>query len=278
MGLTLSWLQSILFGLVMGLTELMTVSSQAHRALLLKVFGLDGEGLLPGICIRLGIVAAVLVSRREQLRVMLRQRRLASNSRRRDHRNLQAILDLRLMTSAFFVGLIGFLVYPALAGQRGNLLWIALALVANGWLLYLPQRFPSGNKDARSMAPLDGILLGLAGAISVIPGISRIGAMTTVAALRGAERRQSYGWGVLLTIPWLVVYLGFDLATGLGAGFGAVTLATVVPSVLAGVFAFVGGLTAMGAMDFLAVKTGFSGFSFYCWGAALFSFILYLAV
>lgn len=272
----MDWLESIIFGFICGLTEFLPVSAQAHEALLLKMFGTASTPLL-----RLVIHAAALLALYRNCAVhigaMLREQRLLRIPPRRRKRrpDMLKVLDLRFLRTAAIVLMLGFFAYPTLSVWRNDLHIIAPILVLNGIIVYFPMHMPTGNKDARSMSQLDAVLLGLSGALAVIPGISRIGILTAIGIARGADREHSLNWALLLCIPALTVLLGMDVYTVMTQGIGAFDL---IQTVFAAAAAFGGAWCAIKTMRFLAVKAGFSSFAYYCWGAALFSFIMYLTV
>ena len=126
------------------------------------------------------------------------------------------------------------------------------------------------------MSALDGVLFGLGGALSALPGISRIGAASSVAAARGADAHQVFKWSLLLSVPALVGLLCLDVYGIFTASLTGVDAVFMLQSVLAGAAAFVGSSIAINSLKNLTARTGLTGFSYYCWGAALFAFILYL--
>lgn len=272
----MDWLESILFGFLCGLTEFLPVSAQAHEALLLKMFGTASTPLL-----RLVIHAAALLALYQNCAVhigaMLREQRLLRIPPRRRKRkpDMVKVLDFRFLRTAAIILMLGFFAEPVLSVWRYDLHIIAPILIANGILIYIPMHMATGNKDARSMSQLDAVLLGLSGVLAVIPGISRIGVLTGVGIARGADREQSLSWALLLSIPALAVLLGMDAYTVMTQGIGAFALLQTVFAALA---SFGGAWCGIRIMRFLAVKAGFSSFAYYCWGAALFSFIMYLTV
>ena len=70
--------------------------------------------------------------------------------------------------------------------------------------------------------------------------------------------------------------LAWDAVALAGAGMPQLSAAVVISGVLAVVFACIGARLGVILVRFLAVKTGFSGFAYYCWGAALFTFLIFL--
>lgn len=272
----MDWLEAILFGLISGLTEFLPVSAQAHEALMLKMFGTSATPLMR-LLIHGAIGLALYQSCAEQISQLLREQRLirVPRNRRKRQPDMVKVLDMRLLRTATIVLALGFLAYPTLSAWRGDLHVVAPVLVVNGILLYIPMHMATGNKDSRSMSQLDAVLLGLAGAVSLIPGISRVGIITSAGIARGADREQALRWSLLLSIPALVILLGMDLYGIITAGLGTVSL---LETVFAAIAAFGGAHAGIRIMRFLAVRAGFSGFAYYSWGAALFTFIMYLTV
>lgn len=272
----MDWLESILFGFVSGLTEFLPVSAPAHEALLLTMFGGTVTPLLR-LVIHAAALLAVYQSCAEQIGAIMREQRLIRIPPRRRKRqpDMVKVLDLRLLRTAAIVLALGFLAYPTLNAWSGNLNVIAAVLVINGIILYVPMHMATGNKDSRSMSQLDAVLLGLAGIVGIVPGISRVGAVTSAGIAQGADREQALRWSLLLSIPALIILLAMDVYSIMTAGLGAVA---VLQTILAAAAAFGGAYAGIGLMRFLAVRAGFSSFAYYCWGAALFTLLMYLTV
>jgi undecaprenyl pyrophosphate phosphatase UppP len=94
-------------------------------------------------------------------------------------------------------------------------------------------------------------------------------------SLSGAESMDAYDIK-LISIPVLVVFMITDLIGLVTVGSGLFTFVIFIQYVLSGIAAFVGSYVAIHFMRFLVVSSGFAGFAYYSWGAALFSMILYL--
>jgi undecaprenyl pyrophosphate phosphatase UppP len=124
---------------------------------------------------------------------------------------------------------------------------------------------------------LDGILIGLAGALAAIPGFSRVGAVVSVATARGVDRGYALDTALLLSIPVLLGLLIFDAYAVIAAKLAIGVVAFLI-YLLLGAVSFGAAWAGITFMRYLSVKAGFTGFSYYSWGLALFSFILYLMV
>lgn len=272
----MNWLQSLLYGLVSGFAEFLPISAEAHRSLLYLMMGMESSPFLE-LIVHVASLLALILSCWPQLSKLQRERRIAAMPARRRKRQPDAgsLHDMRLLRTALVPVLAAFVAYPTLHQVSGNLWLTALLLLVNGVILYLPPYFPGGNRDSQSVSALDGILVGLGGALAVIPGISRITGITAVGQLRRCDRRYILDIGLILCIPALIVLIVFDFIALFTAGGAAVGFLTCLLALLT---AFAGGYLGITFIRFLAVKVGFSGFAYYSWGAALFAFILYLTI
>ena len=269
----MNWIESLIYGLVSGFAEFLPVSSSAHQLLLEKLFGVEGSSNLQNLLVHLAALAVLCYSCRALLQEM-NNRPVAVRSGRRTVRKPP---DIRLVQTAAIPLLLGFLLYPTVNGWVRDMVLPTVFLIVNGVILFVPSRMMSGNKDARGMSGFDSILIGIGGILAVCPGISRVGSMLSVASARGADKQHALNWTLLLCVPALIVLIGFDVFSIISGG-GAASGTGILGYIFSTVGAAVGGYSGIMLMRFLAVKAGFSGFAYYSWGAALFSFILYLTV
>jgi uncharacterized membrane protein len=83
-------------------------------------------------------------------------------------------------------------------------------------------------------------------------------------------------WVLLLSVPALALTCLYDFWSIFTIGVGAVTFLIVLGYILAAAIAFCFGYLSVLLLRFLSEKTGFAAFGYYCFGAALFTWILYL--
>lgn len=274
----INWLQSLFFGLISGFAEFLPISSEAHRRLFHLLTGTEAYPLM-NLAVHSGAFLALLLCCLPQISKLQRESRIASIPARRRKRqpDLRSMKDLRFLKTAVVPMLLGFAAWPFVKDAVSSLWLTAILLTVNGIVLYLSPYFPSGNKDSHSVSGLDAFLTGLAGALGAVPGISRLSVLTAAGQLRGCDRRYILDTGLLLCIPAMVVMIILDLVSLFTAGI-AFSGSWLLPSALAGIIAFPAGYFAITFIRFLSVKVGFSGFAYYSWGAAMFTFILYLMI
>lgn len=274
----MNWLENIIYGFVSGLTEFLPVSGLGHRAVLLHLFGAGQRNAFQDLLIHVAVLAALVVNSSFEIQSLYREKRLADIPKRRRSRqpDMKRIHDIMLVKQAFFSVWFGFCFYPLTGKWQEELHMVALFLLVNGILLYIPQFVRTGNKESRHMSGLDSLLFGLGGALSVFPGVSRVAGCTTVASLRGADREHALRWTFLLSIPAIAFLLGFDLHDLVYNGAGMLGFVSLLQYTLSAITAYLGAYLAIMLMRFLSVNAGYSAFAFYSWGFALFAFILYL--
>ena len=273
-------LQSLIFGLISGFAEFLPVSSEAHMILLGRLLGFDDVGSGLRLSVHMGVAAALVLSCIPQISRIVRENKIASMPVRRRKRqpDTTCLLDWRVLKSSTFFLLLGFLAYP-LVGNQGQRLWIlGIGLIINGIILYFPQFMPGANKDAHTISRADALLIGLAGALGVLPGISRVGSVSAAGQVRGCQKEYALHLTLLLSIPALFVLLLIDIAQLIAFGIPGFSFITLFCMLISCVMSFFGGYFGIQLMRFLSVKTGFAAFAYYSWGAALFAFILYLAI
>lgn len=276
----LNWLQSILYGLLSGLTDVLPVSAQAHRLLILKLFGESGESPLLRLMIHIAIFAALYYSNQNKIIRYLRARKLAMIPKRRRQRPLdtRTLMDFRMLKTAIVPVVIAFFFYQKAEGLGSNMLIVALFLAINGIILYVPQFLPGSNKDSRSMTPIEALLLGLGGAVSILPGISSVGTVTSIGMVCGADRSFSLNTALLLGMPITISLIVFDIIAIAVNGVGLLSFGLFLCYILAAAAAVGGVLLAVKIMRALAKSSGFAIFGLYSWTAALLSVILYLTI
>ncbi len=268
----------ILLGLIGGFSELLPVSATGNSRLFANILGLDAYSPLTELFIHAGVLTGLVLQLKKPLGHLYRENRLARipAKRRRRQPDSYAVLDGRVLLGAMLPMALGLVLCRVF---QDSLMGVPLCIVLwllTGFLLYIPQFFPGGNRDSRGMSRLDGWLLGLAGGLAGLPGMSRIGGVLCAGLLRGCEQKYVLNMGLLLSVPALGLLVFMDLTALVMSGFAAVSVLSVIAGILSAGAAFAGACAAVILARHLAAGAGFSAFAYVNWGLAMFSFILYL--
>lgn len=274
----LSWTQGVVYGFLSGLTDILPISAQAHKILLLKFFGIRGNLDLLNLLIRLAIMGALYVCFQTQLVRINRARALARVPKKKRNRPLdtRSLMDWSFLKTMTIPVILVFFVYQHIVNVGKNLILTALFLFLNGVILYLPQFFPTGNRDSRTLSRVEGLLMGLGGATSVLPGFSSVGSSISIASICGVERNYALNMSLMMNFVVNAGFAFFDIRSIAANGIGMLSFMVVVQYAVIAAMAFCGTFLAIRLMRRLAESRGYLIFAFYCWGIALFTFILNL--
>ena len=102
--------------------------------------------------------------------------------------------------------------------------------------------------------------------------------MNFYTTMRGVDRNHALNWAFLLSVPALLLFMFFDIVNLFTIPLGAVSFVSVLLYFVSAIAAYCGGYLSVLMMRYLAVHTGYAGFAYYSWGAAMFTFVLYLIV
>ena len=274
-----NWLHSLVYGLISGFSEFLPISPDAHQRFFAELTGV-GQGHLPHrLFSHIGGLLALLLVCKPQIDKLIRERRIATLPARRRKRqpDIKSLAEIRFLRMA---GVMLLLSIPAfvLVSRLGNPLWlVALLLLVNGVILYVPQFLPGGNREALSLSAADSLLTGISGAFGRLPGISGIGASMSALKARGVDWQYALQICLLLSVPAFLIAMGCDVY-GMVIANAGISLGDIFYYLLTAASAFAGAYLGIIFMRFLAVKAGFSGFAYYCWGMALFGIFLYLMI
>ena len=274
----MNWLQSIVYALISGMAEFLPVSSGAHQRIMLSLFGQSDIPTALNFTVHLGALAAVYINCQNHLAAINRTRRLLAipKSRRKRQVDPELRAELRIFRFASFFAAAMVLLPLFFSHLTIKLNILALLLLVNGIVLYITCRIPIGNKTAASMNRFDSIIFGFASGLGVFSGLSRMGAGTSAMVYRGASTKTALNIALLVSIPVLCALCIFDVVTMFTIGVVGFGFVTFMQCIIAAFFSYVGATIAIMLMRFMAVRVGFSWFSYYCWGLSLFAFLLYM--
>lgn len=274
----LNWLHSILYGFLSGLADILPVSAQAHRVLLLKFTGVTGSMDLMNLLVHLAVFGGLYYSSQSHLVRMSRARALARVPKRKRKRPLdtRSLMDWSLLMTMLIPVILGLYLYQYVRTWQNNLLLVALFLFLNGVILYAPQFFPTSNKDSRTLSRVEGLLMGLGGTASVLPGVSALGAAVSVGSVCGVEKGFCLSMAMMMNMFLAAGMAVYDVLGMVHNGIGALSVMILLRYLLTAAAAFGGTMLGVRILRYVSEEYGYSLFGVYCWGVALFTFILNL--
>ncbi len=275
----MDWLVYIFYGFISGLGQILPVSVGAHDYFLELMTNFSTQQPLLQLSAHLASLLALGLFFRHRIAHIYREMRLASlppRSRKRQP-DMVAVLDGRVLLTMLIPAAIGLLLTRSVTGRTASLPLVSLMLLLSGVMLYFPHFLQSGNRDSRHLSRLEAAGFGVCAGFSALPGVSRTGMVLSAGAIRGCERRYVLDLSMLLMVPLLALMVLMDLFA-LGAVRASLSLLQMLFGLLAAVASFGGTCLAIASLRFLAVNRGYTAFSYYNWGLAVFGFILYLVI
>ncbi|MDR2615050.1 MAG: undecaprenyl-diphosphate phosphatase [Oscillospiraceae bacterium] len=271
----MSLLLAIFLGVVQGVAEFLPISSSGHLSALQNLLGVpaaDDSHLLLDVMLHLGTLISICVSLQRELRAIISE---TSTLLRGDETRaaappnvrtliLIAIATLPMLAAIPFYGLIRRLFF--------NTAFIGFMLLLTGALLFVSSKYlKPGAKTERTLTIPDALMIGLSQVVSLIPGLSRLGATVSVGLSRGAERGFAVKFSLLLSIPAVLGSAVVTLAAAVKNGIDW----SVFPMYLAGLLvAAVVGILAIQLLRAAARRADWSPFAYYCFGAGAFVLLL----
>ncbi|MGI8697673.1 MAG: undecaprenyl-diphosphate phosphatase [Mycobacteriales bacterium] len=224
-------LQAVVLGVVQGLTEFLPISSTAHLRIVPALLGWDDPGAAFTAVTQLGTLAAVLIYfRRDLVRIGWTWLRSLRDPALRGE--LAARLGWYIGLGTIPIGIFGFLFKDSIETGARNLTLIAAALIVLGLVLAYAERVGRRDRGVESLNLRDGLVIGAAQAVALIPGVSRSGSTISAGLFLGLRRADAARYSFLLSIPAVVLSGLFELRN-IGDGGGPGATSTAVATVLA---------------------------------------------
>ncbi len=246
----MSAIEAIVLGLVQGLTEFLPISSSGHLRIVPAFFGWDDPGAAFTAVIQLGTMAAVvLYFRRDLARIALAwAHELRAPYRARSH---EANLGWFIILGTIPISVFGLIFSEQIESGARDLYLIGSALILFSFVMLLAERFGSRRRELTELNMRDGLFIGFAQALALIPGVSRSGATISAGLFRNLDGAAAARYSFLLSVPAVVLSALFEMRE-IGHGDGASVEATII----AAVAAFISGYAAIAwLLRYLATHT-----------------------
>lgn len=240
-GVTTTWtpdiFQAAVLGMVQGLTEFIPISSTAHLKIVPQALGWGDPGVAFSAAIQLGSIVAVLSYFWADLRQVLGGSVRAIQQRDWESLDFRIALGIAIGTLPIVVVGLGV---KLLFGEFYDTVVrtstvVAIVSIVMGLLLGVAEEFCKHSRGFEGLRTRDGILIGLAEALAVIPGVSRSGSTMTAGLFLGLDRATAARFSFLLGIP-AITLAGLlelkDLVTGVSTAELVALLAGLISAIV----------------------------------------------
>ena len=228
-------LKAVFLGVLQGLTEFLPISSSAHLRIFPELFGWGDPGAAFTAVIQIGTELAVLLYFRKDIwRIGSTWARSLVKAEYRGH--LDSRMGWFIIIGSLPIVVLGILLKDVIERDFRNLWVIAVMLIVLGVVLGVADRWSADNRRIKEITVRDAVLMGLAQACALVPGVSRSGATISMGRFLGYEREAATRYAFLLAIPAVVGAGLFELKEiphgDNSYGWGPTVTATVVSFVV----------------------------------------------
>lgn len=196
----MSWLQVVVLSIVQGLTEFLPISSSGHLAIVSRVFFGEDAGASFTAVSQLGTEAAVLVYfARDIVRILKAWFDGLLVKAHRDNPDYR--MGWYVIIGTIPIVVLGVAFKSVIRSDVRNLWVIATAMLVFSAVIAAAEYFGRQDRHAGQLTWKDGLLVGIAQCLALIPGVSRSGSTISAGLFLGLDRALSARFGFLLAIP-----------------------------------------------------------------------------
>ncbi len=270
---------AILLGLIQGISEFLPISSSGHLSIINNLFGLnpnENGHLFFDVLLHLGTLASIMFVYWKDIVEMFYEvlgivnLGPAAGQRKRHYPAARLFLMIILATLPLV------LILPIkddLERLYDSSIFIGVALILTGCMLYVSDRMVPGKKTSTSMTVFDALIIGLCQCVATVPGLSRSGTTITAGISTGLNREFAVKFAFLMSIP---AVLGANLLSLIDAIQEGIDW-SYAPAYLVGmVVAAISGIASIQLLHRIAKRGRFGGFAYYCWVVGVLAIILTL--
>ena len=257
----MSFLEAIILGITQGLTEFLPVSSSGHLELAKSIQGQDLTGessMMMTVVLHFSTaLSTVVVFRKDIIEIVKGLFQVKINE--------ELKFSLKIILSMIPAAIVGVLFDDILESFfGGQILLVGCMLILTGLILFLADRAKTTKKE---VSISNAIVIGVAQAVAILPGISRSGATIGISVLLGVDKSKAARFSFLMVVPLIFGKIVKDMTSeefrgmisgkiDIGISFGAISVGFIA--------AFITGIIACTWMIAIVKKSKLSYFSYYC--------------
>jgi undecaprenyl-diphosphatase len=199
----MTFIQSIILGIIQGITEFLPISSSAHLVLIpyLLNWSIPQEQLFPfDVLVQMGTLAAVIFYYREDLFIILKAM-LNGLIKHTPFAEVEARTGWLTILATIPAGLVGLLAKPVIESTFSNPFATAIFLFVTALFLAASEFLGKRTREIDTLTWKDALWIGIFQALSVFPGISRSGSTITGGMTRNLKRRTAGQYAFLMAVP-----------------------------------------------------------------------------
>lgn len=277
----MSLLESIIMGVIQGITEFLPVSSSGHLAIFKNFFGFQEMGLLFDVLLHVGtLIAVFIVFYKDIWELIVNGLAIVRdivlnicyficnliNKKKKDYIN---VIDTPYKRFAMLVivttiptGIMGIVFNDVIEQASAALIIPGICLLITGTLLLIADNTPDGTKDENTVSYKNAAVVGVCQGIATLPGISRSGTTIVACLVSKMDRKFAVKYSFIMSIP---VILGAAILEVKDITSADVAGDAIMNYIIGMLVAAVVGYICIKTMLNVVRKKKFKGFAIYCY-------------
>ena len=257
----MNFFETVVLGIIQGLTEWLPISSSGHLVILHNLLGLDVP-LIFDVALHVGTLIAVIVFFLKDLAETF------VSLVKLDFKSEKGRLITYVVAGSVPITLIGFMFHDRIEQAFVNPLIVYMGLIASGVLIYL-------TKYAKNRGKLDyrnSIIIGTAQAAALIPGISRSGFTISTARILGIQKEVAFKFSFFMAVPAVIGASIFELSSANlnEIGIESILIGTITSAIV--------GYMSLRLLYAVLQRGRFHLFAYYCWIVGISALLINLFV
>ena len=272
--------ESILFGIIQGLTEFLPVSSSGHLAIMQALFNTScGEDSLSfSVLLHLGTLVAVFIVYRKDIWELILSFFSLCKKLFKGKRKLSDFTVYERMV--IYVIIATLPLFPAVLiddyiANLSNYPWVVgIILIFNAVMLFFSDKFAKENRAPEEVKPKNALVVGLVQMCAILPGLSRSGSTITAGLTQGFHREYAVKFSFILAIPAILGACVLELPDFVSETVSSGDIKQTMIYLAGAITAMIVGVLAMKLLILISKKSTFRMFSYYCAAAGILAIVL----
>ena len=274
----MSIIQSIILGLVQGLSEFLPISSSGHLAVFQHFMNIREDDVLTfTVMLHFGTLLSIFIAYRKDVAALLKElflliANVCTGKGIQMNKNETRRLGIMIVIATIPAAVAGLLFEDFFDSLYSNMSFIGIGLILTGTFLFAAERWGGGDTEVRDMSMKSAFFVGVCQALAMCPGISRSGATMVGGLASRYSRPHAVRFAFLISIPTVLGAFILELPEAIRAiGSGSEAEMSAGALIIGVVVAAVSGYAAIKVMIKAVTDKKLIWFSFYTWiaGAAL---------
>lgn len=267
-------LQAILLGILQGITEFLPVSSSGHLVLAQALFGRDLEtGITFEIVVHFGSFCSIVLYYRKLISEIIMDLFKSLNPKGIKEGMYKTNSNVKfcwfILISMIPAVIVGFTMQDSIEKLFLNPFFVSCMLLVTGTLLFSTRFVKNPRGEINTFR---SVMMGIAQAFAIIPGISRSGSTISIGLFTGVKREEVANFSFLMVLPVLAGAMLLAIMDLMETGIETAAVFVLITGFLA---SFISGYLALSYLVALLKKEKFFYFSYYCWAVGAIGIIYF---